>query len=137
MRTSYIVRDERTRQAFVADVLAAPLDKPLEFWVEPYSDLHSPRQRRTYWWRINQIVKARARDSGEHKDELHEAMKSLYCPVREKVVDGMHFYVKSTKGLSKEEWARMFEDVARHAAEHWGIVCDDPIPAHVRHGPDA
>ena len=67
-------------------------------------------QQNNYYWGIIDLL---ANDLGYTNNEMHDAVKT-------------HFEIKSTKILTKKEFAQLIERIIRWSAIDLGIVIPDP-----------
>ena len=73
----------------------------------------SPQQNAYY--RV--IVRILSKDLGYEEDEMHKVIKAKY-------------HIKSTKQLSKPEFAELLEQIKRWASIDMGIALPNPKPPH-------
>lgn len=127
-----IVRNPPQMEALLATLRGISLDKPVRVtWVR-HRERRTLPQLRTYWWRLNALVSELEDVTGHTPEELHEALKAMFCPVKPLEVAGRKFAVRSTKALDVLEMADYMERCCAWAAETFGIELPEPIPANVR-----
>ena len=78
----------------------------------------------SYYWAV--VVKLLSEETGYSKDEMHEALKSMFLRTRYKIkgiwIDG----TKSTTKLSNKEMNDYLEEVKRFATTTLGVYIPDP-----------
>lgn len=101
--------------------------KKLSLEIKQWRDKRSIPQNQTMWmWNTeiaNHIKKKTAQDFD--KEDIHELLKQLFCPVTEITIGSTTVSVRSTKRLKKNQMHRYLEQVDAWAAEK-GIMLTIP-----------
>jgi hypothetical protein len=132
----FVIRSPSDRAGCIAAINALDLGKPWHVTIKRHVKKRSSAQNRAYWARVNELVDAISERTGYTSAVLHDVFKDALCPPKAVEFPGGWREVKSTTLLSTAEMSLYFEAVAEWAAREFGIVLDDPIPAHIREAGD-
>jgi hypothetical protein len=127
-----IIRTPADRTGCIAAINALDLSRPWNVTIKRHVKKRTLKQNNAYWGRLSQLVDAISDHTGYTSAVLHDVFKDALCPPKAVEFPGGWCEVKSTTLLSTAEMALYFDAVAQWAATEFGIVLDDPIPAHVR-----
>ena len=128
----FVIRRSEDFHAVCAALSGLDLSRPWHVTIKRHVKKRSSAQNRAYWARVNELVDAISERTGYTSAILHDVFKDALCPPKAVEFPGGWREVKSTTLLSTAEMSLYFEAVAEWAAREFGIVCDDPIPAHIR-----
>ena len=100
-----IIFDDRAK--FLNDVSKFDDDIKVVIEVREAKDIRTNAQNRL-WWKWIDIISS---ETGNDKTEIHSILKYKFL-LREEIIDGeIHQGLKSTTTLSKEEFAKLTQDV--------------------------
>jgi hypothetical protein len=128
----FILRKKTDLAGLFDAIEALDFSRPWSVTVKRHVKRRTLKQNAAYWARLSELVDAIADHTGYTSAVLHDVFKDALCPPKAVEFPGGWREVKSTTLLSTAEMALYFDAVAQWAATEFGIVLDDPIPAHVR-----
>lgn len=121
-RILYIIRDEKLRAQVAGLIASLNLERPWSVSIEPYKKKRSLNQNALYHKWVGIIADV----TGNSHDDVHDVLKSKFCPVREITIGDKVEVVRSTTKLNTLEFKDYADKVYAFAQTELGILL--PVP---------
>lgn len=114
---------ERNKEQFLAFLERCDFSVPKKVTIERWRRRHSDSQRGYYW---GVVLAEIGRETGNDKEDLHQAFKQMFLAPEEKHILGTTVQVYSTRNLTTVEYSEFVERVCAYAATQLGIAISEP-----------
>lgn len=121
-RQPMTIRDEITRQLVASLIMGLSLEKPWQVTVQPVKKRRTLSQNNLYWSWVEKI----AQETGNDRDDVHEALKGKFAPARSIALGDETATVLSTARLETDAMSAYMDKVYHFAASELGILL--PLP---------
>jgi hypothetical protein len=126
-REPYIIRTEVQRDAIRDLVAKLDVSKPWSVTVDPYRKKRTNSQNNLYWKWISIV----ARETGNSKDDVHDAFKQMFCPPRVVKIGDDERSIYTTTKLTTQEMTDYINAVYAYATSELGYLLPLPEEAHL------